>query len=50
MKTRCKREELIERYENIVKKWQGNSDLLKLFPEKYKEMVMKLEALKNGNV
>lgn len=42
------REELIERYENIVKRWQDSESLIRLFPEKYEEICMKLEGLKAG--
>lgn len=41
------RQELINRYENIIKKW-NNSSLKRLFPDKYKEIYMKLQILKAG--
>ena len=42
------REELIKRYENIVERWNNDGDLIRLFPEKYEEICMKLQALKDG--
>ncbi len=42
------RKEIIKRYEDIVKKWNEDCDLIELYPEKYKEILLKLEALKNG--
>ncbi len=42
------RQDIINRYESIVKKWNTDGDLIRLFPEKYKEICMKLQALKNG--
>ena len=42
------REEVISRYENIVKRWNESKDLIRLFPDKYEDICRKLEALKNG--
>ena len=42
------RQDIINRYESVVKKWNTDGDLIRLFPEKYKEICMKLQALKNG--
>lgn len=42
------REELIKRYENIVERWNNGGNLIRLFPEKYEEICMKLQALKDG--
>lgn len=42
------REELIQRYKNIVKRWQNSDNLIRLFPEKYNEICLKLELLKSG--
>ena len=43
------REELIERYENIIRKWDScpRQTLKRLFPEKYEEICTKLQALKD---
>ena len=42
------REELVQRYENIIKRWQDSDNLIRLFPEKYNEICLKLELLKSG--
>lgn len=42
------RQELIKRYENIIKRWNDSDNLKRLFPGKYKEIHIKLEALKSG--
>lgn len=45
-----KRNDIIKRYENIVKKWDSDPDqtLKNLFPEKYIEIKEKLKLLKEG--
>ncbi len=42
------RQKLIDRYENIIMRWNNSDNLIELFPDKYKEIHMKLEALKAG--
>ena len=44
----AKRLEIIKRYEKIIEKWNDDETLIKMFPEKYREICLKLEALKAG--
>lgn len=48
MNNKFTKEELIQRYENIVERWNDDGDLIRLFPEKYEEICAKLQALRNG--
>ncbi len=50
MEKEIERQNIIKRYENIVKRWQEEDDgnMTCLFPEKYKEICLKLELLKAG--
>ena len=42
------RQEIIDRYERIVERWNKDGELIRLFPDKYKDICRKLEGLKNG--
>ncbi len=44
------RQEIIKRYEKIVKKWDSDPEqtLKRLFPDKYKDICMKLKCLQSG--
>lgn len=42
------RQEIIDRYERIVERWNKDEELIRLFPDKYKDICRKLEGLKNG--
>lgn len=42
------RQEIIDRYERIVERWNKDGELIRLFPSKYKDICRKLEGLKNG--
>lgn len=50
MNSNFTRKELIQRYENIIKRWDNdpNQTLKRLFPDKYRDICAKLQGLRNG--